>query len=154
MLLAKRTPSGASCLEPRLKLQVSLVQGRLAVFLPSPVRSFGIQHANHTRTVFLPTHATAKYGQPQHPSRSHLSCRPVKAASCPLCSGHVRSSYRRQTADSTGVVLTLSVVNHLFLCCGPIANCSLRPFVRPSGQSLLTSQQYSHTPLGNHTHYF
>jgi hypothetical protein len=48
MLLAKRTPSGASCLEPRLKLQVSLVQGRLAVFLPSPVRSFSIQHANYT----------------------------------------------------------------------------------------------------------
>ena len=43
--VAKRTPSGASCLEPRLKLQVSLVQGRLAALLPSPVRPFAIQHA-------------------------------------------------------------------------------------------------------------
>lgn len=141
MPLAKRTPSGASCLEPRLKLQVSLVQGRLAVFLPSPVRSFGIQHANHTRTVFLPTDATAKYDQPQHPSRSHLSCRPVKVASCPLCSGHVGSSYRRQTADSTGL-FSLCLLSTICTC---VAILLLQTVVCVLSLGLLASHSLPHS---------
>jgi hypothetical protein len=131
MLLAKRTPSGASCLDPRLKLQVSQVQGRLAVFLPSPVRSFGIQHANYTRTVLLPTHATAKYDQPQHPSRTHLSCRPVKVASC-CCVAAMSGLLIGAKRPTLWGLFSLCLLSTICSCVAVLfANRSLRPFVRP-----------------------
>lgn len=149
----RRTPSGASCLEPRLKLQVSLVQGRLAVSLPSQVRPFGIQHANYTRTVLLPTHATAKYDQPQHPSRSHLGCSTGEGCLVLSCSGHVRASYRRQKADSMGL-FSPCLLSTICSCVAVLLQtvvCVLSLGLLASHS--FTSQQYSHTLLGNHAHY-
>jgi hypothetical protein len=128
MLSPKERLQGLSCLEPRLKLQVSLVQGRLAVILPSPVRSFGSQHANYTRPSSYRLTLLRNTISHSHPSRSNLSVRPVKAASCQCVAAMLRSSYRRQKADSMGLFSLLSVVNYLFLCCGSFCKRSFASF--------------------------